>query len=165
MNNQEIIACYYRDHRDELLTFVGSRLGGIDQAEDIVQDAFVRLLSIREPIIEATLPNLAYTFCRRKMIDWYRRRASRLDAEHELQRTSTDFASAESVLSVRDITEQLERGLARLPEDCRELYRLHVYDGMKAADISQQSGLPYRNVEYRLGQARKYIRNYLKHVS
>ena len=36
---------------------------------------------------------------------------------------------------------------------------------MKAADISQQSGLPYRNVEYRLGQARKYIRNYLKHVS
>jgi len=165
MNNRETIENYYRDHRDELLAFVGSRLGGSDYAEDIVQDAFMRLLAIREPLIELTLPNLVYTFCSRMIVDWYRRRASRLDGEHELQRSSAGYASAESVLSVREITEQLEHGLARLPEDCRELYRLHVYGGMKAADICQQTGLQYRNVEYRLGQARKYIRNYLKHVS
>lgn len=165
MNNRELIERYYRHHRDELLAYVSSRLGGSDFAEDIVQDAFLRLLSIREPVIEATLPNLAFTFCRRLVIDWYRRRTLHADVKHELQRTTVGTASAESVLSVRDITERLERGLARLPEECRELYRLHIYDGMKTSDISQLTGENYRTVEYRLGLARKHIRNYLRHVS
>ena len=58
--------------------------------------------------------------------------------------------------------ERLERGLARLPKNCREVYRLHVYDGMKVSEISQQLNEGYKSVENRLGIARKAIRQYLK---
>ena len=57
---------------------------------------------------------------------------------------------------------QSENGLARLPENCREVYRLHIYGGMKVSEISQQLNEGYKSVENRLGTARKAIRQYLK---
>jgi RNA polymerase sigma-70 factor (ECF subfamily) len=67
----------------------------------------------------------------------------------------------ESVFSVRDLEERLERGLARIPENCREIYRLHVYGDMKVSEISEQLGENYKSVEYRLGTARREMRRYM----
>ena len=58
--------------------------------------------------------------------------------------------------------EGLERGLARLPENCREVYRLHVYGGMKVSEISLRLGEGYKSVEHRLGTARKAMRQYMR---
>ena len=68
----------------------------------------------------------------------------------------------ESVFSAREIMEQLERGLARLPENCREVYRLHIYGSMKVGEISTQLNEGYKSVEHRLGAARKAMRQYLR---
>ena len=164
MNNREIIECYYRDHQSELLAFVSSRLGGSNEAEDIVQDVFLRILLCSNPIMEATLPALAYTIARHLVNDYYRRHTCRTDYAHQLK-AHAPSDSAESVLSIREITEFLERGLLRVPEQCRELYRMHVYGGMQVREIAQQTGDNYKSVEYRLGIARKEIRKYLRHIS
>jgi RNA polymerase sigma-70 factor (ECF subfamily) len=59
----------------------------------------------------------------------------------------------------------MEQGLARLSEQCGELFRLHVYGGMQARDICKATGENYKTVEYRLGQARKEVRKQLRNVS
>ena len=64
----------------------------------------------------------------------------------------------ESIISARQLMERMERTLARLPEACGRIYRLHIYDGLKVSDIAQQLELPYKQVENRLGQARKAVR-------
>jgi RNA polymerase sigma-70 factor (ECF subfamily) len=165
MSNHQIIERYYRAHRGELLAFVSARLHDTDAAEDLVQEAFLRMLKGLRPVNEETIGSLAYTLCRHQIIDWYRRRTIHNDVEHELMRTEKGTISAESVLSVREITEHLERGLARLPEACRSVYRMHIYGGLQAKDICKQTGENYKAVEYRLGMARKQVRNYLRHIS
>ena len=55
----------------------------------------------------------------------------------------------------------IERRLDRLPQPCAEVYRLHLYGGMKVADITRQLGMDYKAVEYRLGQARREVRRLL----
>lgn len=154
----DFIASYYTSHRDELLAFVSSRLGGSSEAEDIVQNVFLRLLTSDKMITEITLPALVYTIAQRLIIDYYRRRATFEQYEHYLKNTDETDDSVESILSIREITEQLERGLARVPENCREVYRLHIYGGMKVAEISKTLGEGYKSVEYRLGTARKAVR-------
>ena len=165
MSNHELISQYYETHRDELLAFVSSRLRGADEAEDLVQDVFLRLLSGCRPITPVTLPSLIYTMARNLICDYYRRRQSRDDYEHILRGTSAVGNEVETLLSAREITEQMERGLARLPEACREVYRLHIYGGMRVSEISLALGQGYKSVEHRLGLARKEIRNYLRHIS
>ena len=161
MNNVALIESYYAAHRDELLAFVSSRLGGSYLAEDLVQDVFMRLMISNRLITETTLPCLVYTVARRLICDYYRRRSTREEYEHYIKSGESVDTSMESVISAHELTERLERGLARIPENCREIYRLHIYGGMKVSEISQHLGEGYKSVEHRLGTARKEMRRYL----
>ena len=161
MNNFELLENYYTAHRDELLTFVSSRLGGSYTAEDLVQDVFTRLMTSNKLMTEVTLPCLVYTVTRHLICDYYRRHNTREEYEHYIMRHESDETSMESVISAHELTERLERGLARIPENCREIYRLHIYGGMKVSEISQHLGEGYKSVEHRLGTARKEMRRYM----
>lgn len=169
MNNHLLISDYYKAHRGELLAFVSSRLQGSSAAEDIVQNVFLRLLTTDKMISEVTMPALVYTTARNLITDYYRRRSCHEELEYYIKRGEKvevrserlEVRSVESVYSARETMERIERGLARLPENCREVYRLHIYDGMKVSEISQQLDQGYKSVEHRLGLARKTIRQYL----
>lgn len=160
-----LIETYYRNHRDELLAFVSSRLGGAVEAEDIVQNVFLRLLTTDKMITEITLPALTYTIARNLISDYYRRRNTYEEFEHYIKRSSDDYYSMESVISAKELTELLERGLARIPENFREIYRMHIYGGMKVGEISQTLGEGYKSVEHRLGAARKALRSFFKNYA
>ena len=45
MNHINLITDYYIAHRDELLAYASSRLGDSMEAEDVVQNVFLRLLT------------------------------------------------------------------------------------------------------------------------
>ena len=157
-----LIETYYTEHRDELLSFVSSRLGGSVESEDIVQNVFVRLLTTDKMITPITLPALVYTIARNLITDYYRRHHTYEEFEHFIKGSSEADDSMESVISARELMELLERGLAKVPENCRKVYRLHIYDGMKVREISQTLGEGYKSVEHRLGSARKIVRQYLQ---
>jgi RNA polymerase sigma-70 factor (ECF subfamily) len=160
MNN--LIEIYYTEHRDELLSFVSSRLGGSSESEDIVQTIFLRLLTTDKMITPVTLPALVKTIARNLITDYYRRRNTYEAFEHYIKRSSEGDDSMESVFSAKELTELLERGLAKVPENCREVYRMHIYGGMKVSEISETLGEGYKSVEHRLGSARKAVRQYLQ---
>lgn len=157
-----LIERFYTDHRDELLAFVSSRLGGSEESKDIVQNVFLRLLTSDKMITAITLPALVYTMARNLISDYYRRRQTHEEFEHFIKGSSAEDDTMESVFSTTDLTELLERGLARIPENCREIYRMHIYGGMKVSEISQTLGEGYKSVEHRLGTARKAVRQYLQ---
>ena len=165
-NQQLIITNYYSEHRDELVRFIAVRINDANEAEDIVQDIFLRLLRGRHLITPQTLPALIYTITRHAVCDYYRRRhVQRLEVRGERLEVRGESLEnrTESIFSAKQIMEGMERTLARLPEPCCDIYRLHIYDSMKVSDIAQQLSLPYKQVENRLGQARKAVRQQLRY--
>lgn len=162
---QDLITNYYIAHRDELLAYANSRLGDDNmEAEDIVQNVFLRLLTSNKLITSTTLPALVYTMTRHLILDHFRRHNTVEQYEHYIKRGCHEDDSLESIFSVQEITEQLERGLARLPENYRPVYRMHIYEGMKVSEISKQLGESYKIVENRLYIARKAMRERLTAV-
>ena len=168
ITKQAIIADYYTLHYEELLAFVASRLHVYsDEAEDIVQNVFLRLLQTDKMITPITLPCLVYTMARHLICDFWRHRKRVEEHEHFIQGSmgvAGCCESVEMVYSVVEITELLERGIARLSEKQRKVYRLNVCDGMKVGEISRELGLNYKCVENRLGAARKELRGYMKRM-
>ena len=164
--NNQLLSNYYSMHRDELVSFIAVRTVDAIEAEDIVQDIFLRLLRGQHLITPQTLPSLLHTMARHAVCDYYRRRHVNEEYEHYIQ--TSDFScqtsddSVESVFSAQQLMERMEHSLARLPKACCEIYRLHIYDGMKVSDIAQELSLPYKQVENRLGQARKAVRQQLR---
>ena len=162
MTDHTLITNYYIAHRDELLAYACSRLGDSCQAEDIVQNVFLRLLTSNKLISEVTLPALVFAMTRHLIYDYFRHHTAVEQYEHYIKGVCSEQTTEESILSAREVIEQMERGLARLPENCREIYRLHIYNGLKVSEISQQLGEGYKSVEHRLGTARKAMRHYLR---
>ena len=162
MNKQTLISHYYSLHRAELLAFASARLGDSDEAEDIVQNTFLRILTTDKMLTEQTLSALVYTICRNLISDHYRRRAFRNEFEHYIKGSMSGEMSMESVFFAADIIERMEQGLARIPENCRHIYRLHILDGMRVSEISEQTGEKYKTIENRLGLARRQMRTYLR---
>ena len=162
MTKHTLITNYYIAHRDELLAYAGSRLGDSYLAEDIVQNVFLRLLTSDKMISEITLPALVFAMTRNQVYDYYRHHTAVEQYEHYIKGVCSEQTSDESILSAREVMEQLERGLARLPENFREIYRMPIYDGRKVGEISRELGEGYKSVEHRLGSARKAMRHYLR---
>jgi RNA polymerase sigma-70 factor (ECF subfamily) len=164
MNNNQLISNYYSEHRDEIINFIAVRIMDATEAEDIVQDIFLRLLRGHHLMTPETLPAYIYTMSRHAVSDHYRRRRVYEEYEHYIQ--TSDFkpqtSDIESIYSAQQIVERMERSLARLPKACCEIYRLHIYDGMKVSAIAKELSLPYKQVENRLGQARKAVRQQLR---
>jgi RNA polymerase sigma-70 factor (ECF subfamily) len=164
MNNNQLISNYYSEHRDEIINFIAVRIMDATEAEDIVQDIFLRLLRGHHLMTPDTIPALVYTMARHAVSDHYRRRRVYEEYEHYIQ--TSDFkpqtSDIESIYSAQQIVERMERSLARLPKACCEIYRLHIYDGMKVSAIAKELSLPYKQVENRLGQARKAVRQQLR---
>ncbi len=162
MNNHQLISIYYSLHRDELLAYASSRLGDKDEAEDVVQNVFLRLLVSNQLLTEQTLPALVFTVCRNLVSDIFRRRAFHHEFEHYFQHTGNDKSSMESVFFVNDIIARMEQGLARIPENCRHIYKMHILDGMRVSEISLETGEKYKTIENRLGIARRQMRQFLR---
>lgn len=161
MNNNQLLSHYYEAHRDELVSFIAVRITDATEAEDMVQDIFLRLLRGHHLITPQTLPALVYTMARHTVSDYFRRRHVYEEYEHYIKRLDC-CVEMESTISAQQLMERMERSLTRLPKACCEIYRLHIYDGMKVGDIAQELSLPYKQVENRLSQARKAVRQQLR---
>ena len=57
------------------------------------------------------------------------------------------------------------RHVLRLGQTTADGLRLHIYGGMKVADISEYLGEGYKSVEHRLGAARKAVRQQLRGIA
>ncbi len=161
MNSNLTISNYYTQHRDEIVHYITMRIADACEAQDMVQDIFLRLLRGHQLITPQTLPNLVFTMARHSVADYFRRRRVHEEYEHYLKNSDSN-EEMESVISASQLMERMEHSLARLPEACGQIYRLHIYDGLKVSDIAQQLDLPYKQVENRLGQARKHVRQQLR---
>lgn len=162
-SKNELIAEYYSQHYDELRAYVASRLQYADETEDIVQDVFVRLLQIDKMITPITLPCLVYTITRNLIFDYLRHHHCVQEYEHYLAYPSVcgSIYDAESVYSANEVTEILERGIARLNNKLSRIYRLNLYEGLQVSEIALQLDMKYKSVENRLGAARKQVRGYV----
>ena len=162
---RQIIADYYTAHFDELLGFVHKQVKNADDAEDIVQNVFLRLLNSDKMISVITLPCLVYTVARNLIFDHWRRHRIFDEYEHYLQSSINDDAiDVASVFSVTEITEILERGIARLTDNQRQVYRMNFFDDLPVSTISKTLNLNYKSVEHRLGSARKEVRRYVERM-
>ncbi len=157
----EAVSEYYTLHYEEVKAFVLKRLECEEDAEDIVQNVFLRILSSGKMITEITLPCLVYTIARNLVYDYWRHHRAIEEYQYYIAKSKDASGDMETVYSAKEITEILERGIARLSNTHGVIYRMNVLDGMKVSEISDQLHLKYKSVENKLGKARQNMREYM----
>lgn len=160
----KVIADYYEKHSEEMKRFVSKHIMYDSQeAEDIVQNVFLRLMTMGRMITPVTLPCLVYTMVRNLICDDWRHHQRITEYEHYIKGGQDGLdCDPMSVYSAAETLEILERGIARLTAKQRQVYRLHIYKGMKVGEISKALDMRYKSTEHRLGIARREVRAFVK---
>lgn len=137
-------------HRRRLVRYAQTIVGDHGRAEDVVQDAYLRLdrkgetgqggatAAIAEPVpyLYLVVRNLAVDARRRLMRE---RRCVLVD--DGLHHEAADRPTPEAEAIARDDLRLLEDALAELPERARLALRLHRIDGLRLVDIAEHLGV------------------------
>lgn len=154
----------YLAHRVALVDVVAPIVGCRFRAEDVVQDAYLKLseskieADIRQPVsyLFRLVRNLAIDRARRLALE-VRRGA---DAEVPIAAPAPD-PSPEETLAARDMLRALERALRELPDRTRLVFEMSRVSGYSTEQIAQALGISVSLVYLLLRDAMTHCRKRL----
>lgn len=156
---QELVARLFREHNEALLRFLAVRLHSHQEAKEVAQEAYVKLLNLGEPqaisyqraFLFKTAANLAIDRLRSQ---GRRERAHETGLFEELQEVPTPEHEA----TVAQEVEHLERLIAQLPAKCRQAFLLYKIQGLEFPEVAARMNLSERMVRDYVVRAILYCR-------
>jgi RNA polymerase sigma-70 factor (ECF subfamily) len=155
----ERIARLFSEHNESLVRFLAARLHSVQEAKEVAQEAYVRLLSLDDSGAVSFLRAFLFKTAANLAVDRLRSRSRQRQAMDaglcdELREASTpdhEAAQAEEAEIVR-------RLIGELPPKCRRAFLLHRIHGEDFPQIAQQMELSERMVRHYVLRAVLYCR-------
>ena len=142
----------YRRHRSELLAYLARRVNCRETANDLLQDAFIRLMNSEVTKI-GNVRAFLYRIANNLSIDHARRNRVRgINDEQDLQDLASD-ADPQSSAIAGNTLEHLQRLIDGLPSPTREVFLLARVEQLSYKEIAIRLGLDARAVERHLNKA------------
>lgn len=150
------VEALYTDHHPWLRTWLRRRLGCAQNAADLAQDTFVRVLALHGalPVLQEPRAYLVTT-ARHLMVDRARRDAlERAWHDEWAARAALDghYPPPELAVSALRTLAQLARALDAAPGKARDAFLWHYLDGQTHAHIAARLGVSDRMVRKYLAQ-------------
>ena len=154
----------FREHNRMLVGYLRSRLGSEQEAKEVAQEAYVRVLQLHEPGAPGLLRVYLFKTAANLAVDRLRHRRVRQRSEEqpqlfeELNPTGGELDDPAEQLLAREQADQLLRILQELPAKCQQVMNLHRFEGASQRDVSLRLGISERMVRRYVTYAMVYCR-------
>ena len=150
MTSPQLIADSYERYHFSVYLYIYNKVNNKEEAEDLSQDVFVRLMDYKQMLRPDTVKFFIYTISRNLVNDYLRRY----------------YKKQEITSYMYDRTEvghnEEKRRVEFLPSQRRKIYVMNRFEDKSVTDISEELNLSRRTVENHLFISRKEVREYLK---
>src|SRR5258706_13141347 len=155
----EEVGRLFRDHNQTLVRFLNARLGSEQDARDIGQEAYVKLLQLERRGAISFMRAYLFRIAANLAVDRIRQRKSQgphedIDLFDELD----DHAAPERTVIAAEQLERLARCVDELPEKCACAFVLHRFHGLRPSEVASTMGIRDRMGRNPLGRALVYCR-------
>jgi RNA polymerase sigma-70 factor (ECF subfamily) len=146
-------------YQQPLLNFF-RRMGVYNDAEDLVQETFVRLFKYRLRYeSKGKFSTFLYMMARQIWIDYLRKRTRRQDLAQDLHERDIDAASSRR--KDEETRSAVREAIEALPERMRMVVVMSVYQGLKYGEIAAILEVPEGTVKSRMFHALRKLRGLL----
>ena len=139
-----------------LRRFIRSRVASREDAEDVIQEAYLRVLRYSAEHEVISRERLLFSAAKNLAVDNGRRRSAR-------DRTATDYAileayrhtgsTADEVVYASQRLRTVEAAVAQLPPRCREVFLCNRIDGLSYTQVAAHLGISVSAVEKHMARA------------
>jgi len=154
----------YELYSHKLFSFVSRILKNEAEADDIVQEVFVKIWESRDKLDDHKLLNsYIFTIAYNNSIDLIRKRISNNKYLEHLKNSSViNFTpTIISQIEFDELNNQAEKLIANLPERQKQVFLLHKKEGLTYPEIAGQLGISKNTVENHMAKALKYLREHM----
>ena len=158
----EAFAELYDTLADRLYRFLVVRLGSRTDADDVLQETFIRLA--RRPEQFERIDNLlayVFTVARNEAARFATRRTRRRTVETTLDADEV-FVCRKDDARQRELADMIAAGLARLTDQQREIVELKSFAGLTFAEIAAVTAAPQGTVATRYRTAMGQLRTFFQ---
>ena len=160
----------FTSHAQGLVRFLYRKVKNWEDAEDIAQNAFIRIQRLTQngelenpkAYLYQTASNLAIDKIRREKLHTAYVQSETVDSSAGIPTTDNDTFCPERQLRARQQLQKVEAALAQLPIKCRQAFMLHRVRNMSYNDIAKEMNVSVSSVEKYILQALKHCRKSLK---
>ncbi len=148
-------------YRRQLGAFIARRIPSREEAEDILQDVFMRF--VQTDALNPVTQVAAWLFraARNRIIDHSRKRRE----ERMPQMRGQDEESSPEMEYLRTLVwEEIEKALGELPAAQRDVFELTEMEGFTFRELAEDTGIPVATLLSRKHYAVKHLRNRLAEV-
>lgn len=153
----------YNTHSPTLRNFIYYKCGDLQQAEDIVQNAFIKLWNNCSNIIFQKSKSFLYTVAKNEFLNEVAHKKIQLQHQVHLVKDRTNI-TPEFLLEEQEFLAKLKRVIADLPEKQREVFLLSRIDKKKYSEISEIVGITVKAVEKRMSLALIKLREQIGNI-
>jgi len=153
-------------HWSSLVRYAAGFVQGVDAAEDIVQEAFIRLWEIREKWMPGGSPRrFLYTVVRNLCLNERERRSVRIGWSSRSQQQGRVNPTPMEMLQHDEVLRALKAAIDRLPSRRREVFELVYLHGLPYSEVAGIMGIATPTVANQVSAALDTIRRDLSAVT
>jgi RNA polymerase sigma-70 factor (ECF subfamily) len=148
----------------KLQAYAFSVLQNEAQAEEVVQTVFCRIWEKRRQWqVHTSMKAYLYGSVYHQCMDGLRRaKQVRKYQRHVLQSSiEGQAATASGKAELKELEAKLQYALLQLPDQCRAIFQLSRFGGLKYREIAEQLDLSVKTVEANVSKALKHLRDQL----
>ena len=129
-------------------------------AEEIVQNVFFKVWEKRELLeIETSPKAYLYKAVYHDCLNYLKhKKVKSAHAMHVVRHGSDKIENTSGKLMMGELKEKIQSALNELPEQCRTIFQMSRFEGMKYQEIADVMGLSIKTVENQMGKALKLMR-------
>ena len=136
------------------------KTGDMQEAEDIIQDTFLKLWERRDSVNIETVGPLLYKISGNLFLNKVEHKKVILKFQAEYDNQSYSEAP-DYILEIRDFDKKLQEALSDLDEKHRTVFLMNRIDDMTYSRIAENLGLSVKAIEKRMSIALAFLKNRL----
>lgn len=161
--SERLLIELYNAYRNLGIRYIYNKTTNRELAEDLVQDAFVRLLECKQMLHKETIKAMLFTTLRNLLYDYLRQHYCRQELTSYLYNRIPAYNNdAESTVIAADLLLHEQSRLKRMPPQRRLIYAMSRNEDKSPSEIALELNLSQRTVENHLFIGRKEIRKYIR---
>ncbi|OEK08978.1 hypothetical protein A8C32_13825 [Flavivirga aquatica] len=151
----------FKKYSKDIFNFLVFNYGDTQLAEDAVQESFITLWRNCSKVSIEKVKSYLYTVAKNKIIDLFR--SSNNAQKYINNQTSTvEKQTPLFILEEKEFHVELNKVLAKMPENYRVVFLLNRIDKKKYREIGEMLDISVKSVEKRMSNALKFLQNELQ---
>lgn len=160
---EEVFSRLFNDYSNNLYNYIYYKSGNKALANDVTQDAFLKLWQNCQKVLLATAKGYVFKTANNLMLNSFEKRKVRLKYQSKNHKMAA-VESPEFLLEEKELENRLQAAIDNLPEKQSVVFLMSRIDKMTYQEIAEVNGISKKAVEKRIYLALDALRKVVKNL-